>query len=127
MADVTFTMEGVDQLVADLTRAGDIAPVEVRPAVRTWAEATKGQARQLATGIGHAPMYPYAIGYSTFERADGAEAEVGPDKGLPQGALGNILEYGTVNNPPHAHLGPALDLTAPLGQEAIEAVARGLL
>ena len=64
----------------------------------------------------HARMYPATISY---ELALGpallgvVEAEVGPDKNKPQGALGNLLEFGSVNNPPKNDGGRALRDEAP--------------
>jgi hypothetical protein len=56
-------------------------------------------------------QYPYSITYDlTVGAGATVTAEIGPDKDLPQGALGNLLEYGAPdNNPPYPHLNPALD------------------
>ena len=43
----------------------------------------------------------------------GLEAEIGPDKSRPQGALGNLLEFGSENNPPHNDGGRALQAEEP--------------
>ena len=69
----------------------------------------------------HAPAFPYSITYDigvgygqTLGQSVGSvigggiasaqsstlRAEIGPDKGRAQGALGNLIEYGSVNNPP---------------------------
>ena len=66
-------------------------------------------ARQRISGLAHAPAYPHSISSEVKITRGAIEAEVGPDKGRAQGALGNLLEYGSVNNPPHPHLQPALD------------------
>lgn len=53
-------------------------------------------------GLSHAPMLADAITYDLVSRGLGEhEAEIGPDKNLPQGALGNLIEFGSVNNRPH--------------------------
>ena len=70
-------------------------------------------ARRRVSGLRHAPAYPLSIDSEVIFERGAIAAEIGPDKDRPQGALGNILQYGTMNNPPHAHLGPALDLEAP--------------
>ena len=55
-------------------------------------------------------QYPNSIGYTITESSGAVvKAEVGPDKDRPQGALGNILEYGTSKRPPFPHLQPAFD------------------
>ncbi|MEW1803202.1 hypothetical protein ACIGO7_35300 [Streptomyces virginiae] len=56
----------------------------------------------------HARLYPNSISYDVTPIPGGATAEIGPDKGKPQGALGNLLEFGSVNNPPHNDGGRAL-------------------
>jgi len=118
---VEFHLEGLNELVADL----DGAPLEVRrqvrPIVQKGCHNIKTDAQRLASGLAHAPLYPQSITYDTTEdRAGEVVGEVGPDKDRPQGALGNILEYGTSKNAPFAHLGPAFDLEQPRFIEAIE-------
>ena len=54
-------------------------------------------------------------------------ATIGPDKAVPQGALGNLLEYGSVHNPPHNDGGRALDAELPRFNAQMELLAaRGL-
>lgn len=66
-------------------------------------------ARDRIAGHKYLPQYPAAISYDVRHTGLGVEAEIGPDKGRPQGALGNIVEYGTSKNAPLPHLGPALE------------------
>jgi hypothetical protein len=47
------------------------------------------------------------------------EAEVGPDKSKPQGALGNLIEFGSVNSPPHSDGLRALRTEAPNLEKAL--------
>lgn len=56
-------------------------------------------------------QYPNSITYTiTKANQQMVEAEIGPDRDKPQGALGNLLEYGTPNNGgPRPHLQPAMD------------------
>lgn len=56
----------------------------------------------------HARHYPKSISYDVHPIPGGAHAEIGPDKGRVQGALGNLLEFGSVHNPPHNDGGRAL-------------------
>lgn len=76
--------------------------------------------------------YPASI---TFEKKTSTgslvEYEVGPDKELPQGALGNLFEYG-LSTPrrglPKPHLGPALDAEAAVFERALlDAVVKAIL
>ena len=55
-------------------------------------------------------QYPYSISYDVSVGAGATvTAEIGPDKDKPQGALGNLLEYGSSKNAPIPHLNPAFD------------------
>jgi len=55
-------------------------------------------------------QYPYSITYDVSVGAGAmVTAEIGPDKDKPQGALGNLLEYGSSKNAPIPHLNPAFD------------------
>jgi hypothetical protein len=67
----------------------------------------------IASAGRHARAYPYSISYDVTPIPGGAQAEIGPDKGKRQGALGNLLEYGSVNNRPHNDGGRALLAEAP--------------
>jgi hypothetical protein len=87
----------------------------------------KRDAAQRARGIRHAPAYPRSIGYDLFHTPRTSQAQIGPDKDKRQGALGNILEYGTVKNAPIPHLQPALDAEAPKFEKALGVVAAALL
>src|SRR4051794_37397751 len=91
-------------------------PVESGPLFRKAIEVTarnvRDTARENATGMAHAPAFPHSITYDiasnvsllreTFSGggSDTLFAEIGPDKNRPQGSLGNLIEYGSVNNPP---------------------------
>src|SRR5947207_14927952 len=96
----------LNTLAVDLGKAALEVHVAVRPPIQRAAAQVKTVARQFASGLAHAPLYPDSITYETHYSATGAEAEIGPDKDRPQGALGNIIEFGTSKNAPIAHLGP---------------------
>ncbi len=53
--------------------------------------------------------FPRSIDFDVIDGGWGAE--IGPDKGRVQGALGNILYFGTSKN------GPVLDINGPLNRE----------
>lgn len=120
MTSVTVTSDGLNDLRVALDDARREAVDEARKVVQRGAFNIKRDARRFASGIAHAPAYPYSIGYDTWTTGTTVRAEIGPDKDRRQGALGNILEYGTVNNPPYAHLGPALDIEGPKFVDAVE-------
>lgn len=114
--DSRFDMSDVRRLERHLARSiprarRDTRAVVVRGAVnikRDW------RANARSTAPKHAPAYPRTV---TFDVAaygrDMIMATIGPDKGGTQGPLGNILEYGTVKNPPHRDGGRALDVEEP--------------
>jgi hypothetical protein len=70
----------------------------------------------------HAPMYPrsisYDLGLAAALRGED-EAEIGPDNSKPQGALGNVLEFGSPHSAPHNDGGRALQSEAPKFEQAI--------
>lgn len=73
----------------------------------------------------HAPHYAKSI---TWERdryglADYG-AEIGPDKGRRQGALGNLIEFGSINNWPQKEGETALRIEGPEFVNRMRAVAR---
>jgi hypothetical protein len=119
MSDIS----GLNELVADLRSASISTAVNVRKVVQKGALNVKQDAQRFADGLAHAPLYPASISYETRVKGFAIEALIGPDKDRPQGALGNLLEYGSANNPPITHLGPALDREGPRFEDAIAKVA----
>ena len=125
-----FDMSDVRRLERHLARAiprarRDARAVTMRGAMnikRDW----KSNAR--ATAPKHAPAYPSSIGFDFAAYGpDIWMAIIGPDKAGPQGALGNLLEYGSVHNPPHRDGGRALDAEEPRFEAQMAIIAaRGL-
>lgn len=113
MSTVNFDSSGLNDLRAVFAAANAELVPRTRQVLAKGALNIKNDARKKVEGLAHAPHYPRSITYSTGVTAGVAWAEIGPDKDKRQGALGNILEYGTSKNPPYAHLGPALDAEAP--------------
>lgn len=115
------------KLEADLSAVAGKVNKDLRPVLQRGALNVKRDAQRLASGLAHAPHYPKAITYETRDKASGPTAVVGPDKGKRQGALGNILEYGTSKNPPHPHLGPALKAEEPRFVKAVSDLLKDVL
>ncbi len=94
----------IDRLAVDLGNAPVTAGRYLRAAVDKNAHDIRDTWREKATGLAHAPAFPYSITYDVeVFRGFGSsviQAEIGPDKERNQGALGNLIEYGSVNNPP---------------------------
>jgi hypothetical protein len=70
-------------------------------------------------GHDHIPHLPDAISYDVTRKPDWVGGEVGPDKHRRQGPLGNIIEFGTLNNPPIPGGVPALELEEPKFVDAL--------
>lgn len=121
--------EGLDTLVADLATAGQRLDAAVKPVVSKGALNIKNAWRIGASGLSHAPAYPYSITYD-LNAAPGTgliSAEIGPDKNKKQGALGNLLEFGSANNPPHLDGARALAAEEPRFLAALEAAAEAAM
>lgn len=106
-----FDMRDVRRLQLHLARGiprarRDTRAVVVRGALnikRDWRVNARASAPK------HAPSYPRTIGYDVHTFGpDQVLAIIGPEKSGRQGALGNLLEYGSVKNPPHNDGGRAL-------------------
>ena len=112
--DFTIDASELGRLAADIESSARTLGPYLRSAVEATAMNVRQTWREDASGMRHAPAYPRSITYDvkTFQGFGVSiiEAEVGPDKSLPQGALGNLLEFGSVNNAPQGH-----------GQKALEA------
>ncbi|MFJ4852396.1 MULTISPECIES: hypothetical protein [unclassified Streptomyces] len=106
-----FDMGDVRRLRTHLSRGvprtrRDVRSVVIRGALNIK---TEWRANARASSGKHAPAYPSAVGFDIHSFGpDQVLAIIGPDKGAPQGALGNLLEYGSVKNPPHNDGGRAL-------------------
>lgn len=124
----TFDVSEVTALAADIAASGKTAIEEARTIVQQGALNIKTRARELAGGMPHAPRYPYSITYDTTVTDTSIEAEIGPDKDLPVGALGNIFEYGTSRHGPYRpHMGVALTEEEPRFERFVDALAARLL
>lgn len=125
-------MDDLDSLAAQLRRAGSEAIVrEVEAVVKRGAVNIKKDWRKNAKESAgtHARAYPYSIDFDGPDRRPGhvVEAEIGPDKGKRQGALGNLIEYGSVNNPPNNDGKRAADKEHDKFADAILKTAAGYL
>lgn len=113
--------------INDLQHAVDTVDDEAEKVVSKGSLNIKNEARDLISGRAHLPHYPHAITYD-LERGEGSVTGIiGPDKDLSQGPLGNILEDGSINNPPIPHLAPALDNEEPRFVTAAEDLGEQLL
>lgn len=118
-----FELHEVSALIDSISRASRVPARDAAAVVDRGALNIKRDAAQRIKGLAHARAYPRAITYDSWAGLKGPVAEIGPDKTRPQGALGNLLEYGSVNNPPHPHMRPAADAEEPRFAKAIEELA----
>ncbi len=116
---MSFDVSGLNELVADLTAAPRRVQVKTAAVVLKGAVNVQKDWRQRASGLAHAPAYPASVTYEAGWKGSAFEAQVGPDKGLPQGALGNLIEFGSVNSPPHGDGSAAMDTEAPKFEKAM--------
>jgi hypothetical protein len=101
MADsVRVDGQQVTALLDAITKASGPAVKDVRQVVSKGALNIKTDAARRIGGLAHARRYPRSINYDLHDSVRGPSASIGPDKDRPPGALGNLLEYGSVNNPP---------------------------
>lgn len=116
------------RLAADFQHAGFKAGAVAYEVVEHGAVNVKKGWRERWSGLDHAPRIPAAIGYDMrIYFGSGIEASIGPDKNAPQGALGNLLEYGSVNNAPIPGGAPALEAEGPGFERALADAAERLL
>lgn len=86
------------QLAADLGEVPKRVGPFLNSAIQKSAGDVKKDWREQASGIRYAKGFPPSIDY-TVTASPGLgvstiQAEIGPDKGKAQGALGNLIEYG---------------------------------
>lgn len=106
--------------VADmLVHAAGVAPAEARKVVAKGALNIKNDARRRLAGHPHLRRLPAAITYDSHETPTGGWAEIGPDHDRPQGALGNIPEYGTRKNAPLPYMRPSGEAELPRFERAM--------
>jgi hypothetical protein len=116
------------RLAADLDRAASQIDARVRAVVERGAHNIKTEAADRLQPSRHFPHYARSITYDISDAAGGVRADIGPDKDRPQGALGNLLEYGSATyGPIKPHLGPAIHLEEPRFVKAMESVAGDIL
>lgn len=126
---MTIDTSGLELLAAALAQANAEAARGAQQVVSRGALNIKRdwQTNARSTSGRYAPHYPRSIGYDLVTTPEGTSAVIGPDKGGPQGALGNLLEYGSSKNPPHNDGGRALLAEEPRFLAAVEEYGGGLL
>lgn len=114
--------EPLDELARDLRDKGEEVRREAVAVVNRGALNVKNDWQRLFRADerhGYAAAYPYSISYDSLAAGGRIRAEIGPDKGRRQGALGNLIEFGSVHNAPGNHGGRALEIEEPRFTEEI--------
>ncbi|MCS3426747.1 hypothetical protein [Leucobacter aridicollis] len=92
------------ELARDLGEVPEKSGKNIRKAVEVSARKVKDHWRDEAKGMIHAPAFPFSVSYDLNGfygfGVSVLSAEIGPDKGSRQGALGNLIEFGSRNNAP---------------------------
>ena len=117
-----MTVDGSTELAAiarTLEMTGLRAPAIATGLIVKSGAAIQRRMRADAQGIGHAPSFPASITTDLTQTFSGPEVEVGPDKDRTQGALGNILYFGTSNNGPVRNISVGIDAELPLFEKAL--------
>lgn len=104
------------ELSRDLRAAAALADDKAKDIVKKAALNVKNDWQRLMRARshhGHIPHLPPAVGYDIVEAGGEIIAVIGPDKQSRQGPLAHLLEFGSVNNPPHLDGAAALRAEAP--------------
>lgn len=115
-------------LAADLQRAAAAIVPATRPLIQARAKQMKEDWRSVFpwSGSKHLQTLGSFLAYETWSTASGASAVVGVNK-EDQGELGNLIEFGSVNNSPHPGGPVALARAAPVLEAELAALAAALI
>lgn len=122
-----FDVSEVYEFALGLDKAADDVFDKMRPVVAKGALNIKRDLQADAQGHPHFPAFPASISYETKALRNEISAEIGPDKDKRQGALGNILYFGTSKNPAVLDINGPLDREEPRLVKAIEDAIEDLL
>lgn len=110
---ISFDTTELDRWTDLLASAAVDVEKGMLPVVAKGSLNVKTDARRMALHGPHTPHYRDSISYDISTGPGWVEGEIGPKVGRRQRGLGNILEYGTPQTPPHPHHEPAADLEEP--------------
>jgi len=108
-----FDFSEVRALATDLGRTTRAVEKEADKVLERGALGVKNAMQEdaKASHSGYAKRFASSISYDRRYGVGRMSYEIGPDKSRPQGALGNLLYFGSRNN------GPTLDIEAGLAAE----------
>ena len=122
---IRFDGREVRELSLDLSKAPDRVLPEVKKSISRGALNIKNDLVRDARSDGSYRHFHRSISYDLIR--DDLEAEIGPDKTRVQGALGNILYFGTSKNAPVLGLDGPLDGEAPWFEAALPRIVGDIL
>lgn len=120
---VTVDVSEVRALARDLGKVAGRAVPEATKVVERGALNVKKDWQARWKGLAHAPSLASAVTYELKIGVGTIAAEVGPDKSYRQGALGNLIEFGSVKNAAHPGGAPALAAEEPRFIKALADIA----
>lgn len=127
MSSFTIDTSELNALAADLGRVSGRVVPQIQAVTEKGALNVKtGWARRWS-GLAHAPAVDESVSYDMKAGIGWVGAEIGPDKDRRQGALGNLLEFGSINNAPIPGGVPALDEEAPKYEAELSKLLDGIL
>lgn len=112
----------VDAYIAEIGRVPGKLRDEVIKVGEKGALNIKRDWTQAWSGRSYIGPLSRSVSYDRRFKGTVVEWEIGPDKSKAQGALGNIIEYGSLNNPPIPGGLPALDKEAPRTEQHLSEV-----
>jgi len=125
---ITVDSSEINLLASDLGNVPSVAGRFIRQAVEVSARRVKDDWKEAATGFPTIPAFPYSVSYdvSAFSGfgATVVQAEIGPDKEKSQGALGNLIEFGSEHNEPMGLGAAALQHTEEDFERGLEKATR---
>lgn len=122
-----FDTSELTQLEADLGKIPGRMVKDQIEVVEKSAQRVESAWRHGWSGLSHAPHLANAVTHEVKVRPGEVTGIIGPDKDLRQGALGNVIEYGTSKNTPIPGGGPALKVEEPRLLKAIGDIAEDIL
>jgi len=124
--DVEFS--DARRLEADLGKIPGRVVRDVEAVTKRAAQNIKTMMAADAENDGHYPDFADAVTYERkFSSLTSIDYEIGPDKDRRQGALGNILYFGTSNNAPVLQLETPIMVEVPNFLRALRDAAAGTL
>lgn len=125
---IGVTVIGDKELLAVLNRAVSKAWPEADKVLNRAGFNIKKDWAKRWSGHPHFPALSRAVSYDLFHTLAGnSRVEAGPDKNRRQGALGNIIEFGTPTSAPIPGGLPALEAEAPRFEKALGDLGAQLL